>query len=263
MKLWRYSVFLATAVSPCVWSPAWSVESHKPAAQKSPREATASERELRRLNAEVIKTTLTYKESLEKLLEIYEGELENLTKEVEKRRPFYQQGYISKRELEQSEEKLSHVEANINDTRQRISEANLVITETSAREELRRAPALAVGDYRETTALIRFNGGARWSLAGAGKIEKFFRQTFGHSLPISALGQTAVHDRMGFDHRDAMDVALRPDSPEGRALMVYLREQAIPFIAFRGKVAGSATGAHIHIGKPSLRVASFPRSGPL
>ncbi|MGH9825308.1 MAG: hypothetical protein ACREDR_18920, partial [Blastocatellia bacterium] len=54
---------------------------------------------------------------------------------------------------------------------------------------------------------------------------------------------------------DAMDVAVQPDSPRGEALMEYLRKAGIPFIAFRHAVPGSATGAHIHIGKPSHRIA--------
>jgi hypothetical protein len=35
--------------------------------------------------------------------------------------------------------------------------------------------------------------------------------------------------------------------------MTYLRKAGIPFIAFRRAIAGSATGAHIHIGIGSLR----------
>jgi len=50
-----------------------------------------------------------------------------------------------------------------------------------------------------------------------------------------------------------MDVALHPDSDEGRSLMAYLRRAGIPFIAFRSAMPGSATGAHIHIGLPSIR----------
>ena len=82
---------------------------------------------------------------------------------------------------------------------------------------------------------------------------KFFVQTFGRSLPVTALGQTATHDRLRFDHRNAIDVALHPDSNEGRSLLAYLRQTGIPFIAFRGAVPGAATGAHIHIGHPSVK----------
>jgi len=32
---------------------------------------------------------------------------------------------------------------------------------------------------------------------------------FGRSLLVSAFGQTALHDRKGFDHRNALDVAAR------------------------------------------------------
>ena len=42
----------------------------------------------------------------------------------------------------------------------------------------------------------------------------------------------------GFDHRNALDVAVHPDSPEGRALMDYLRAHGIPFLAFRAARRG-------------------------
>ena len=48
-------------------------------------------------------------------------------------------------------------------------------------------------------------------------------------------------------------MALHPDSNEGRALLLYLRQAGIPFIAVRNAVSGAATGAHIHIGHPSVR----------
>jgi len=44
----------------------------------------------------------------------------------------------------------------------------------------------------------------------------FFFETFGRVLPISASGQTATHDRLRLDHRNVIDVALHPDSTEGR-----------------------------------------------
>ena len=71
------------------------------------------------------------------------------------------------------------------------------------------------------------------------KMKKFFLQTFGRGLPVTALGQTATHERLRFDHRNAIDVALHPDSNEGRSLLAYLRQTGIPFIAFRGADAGS------------------------
>jgi hypothetical protein len=84
-------------------------------------------------------------------------------------------------------------------------------------------------------------------------VEQFFARRFNRSLPISAYGQTGLHARMGFNHRNAFDVPLHPDSLEGRALISFLRDQGIPFIAFRGPVRGVATGAHVHVGRPSPR----------
>ena len=55
------------------------------------------------------------------------------------------------------------------------------------------------------------------------RVERFFAGRFGRSIPISAFGQSPAHDRIGFDHRNAVDVALHPDSQEGQALMGYLQ----------------------------------------
>ncbi|HEY7141462.1 MAG TPA: hypothetical protein VIE44_15265, partial [Methylomirabilota bacterium] len=69
----------------------------------------------------------------------------------------------------------------------------------------------------------------------------------------SAMGQTPLHDRLGFDHRNAVDIAVHPDSNEGHALLDHLRSRGTPFLAFRGPVAGASTGAHVHVGAPSPR----------
>ena len=135
----------------------------------------------------------------------------------------------------------------------------MVITEVTMRNELLRLAGFALGTYSETSTLLRFNGGTLWQLRDAVKIERFFVETFGRALPISALGQTATHDQLRFDHRDAMDVALHPDSKEGQSLLGFLRQGGIPFVAFRKAIPGSATGAHIHIGNPSARLVNNSR----
>jgi len=94
---------------------------------------------------------------------------------------------------------------------------------------------------------------------GPQDIKGFFSSTFGRSLPVSAFGQTSLHSHMGFDHRNAVDVALSPDSAMGRALMSSLRSKGVPFIAFRHAIPGIATGAHIHVGKPSRRARARHR----
>lgn len=98
-------------------------------------------------------------------------------------------------------------------------------------------------------------GTGNWKLSDAGKIEEFFVTKFKKPLPLSAFGQSDLHTRWGWDHRNGMDVGLHPDSTEGRALIQFLRAESIPFLAFRGAVPGVATGPHIHIGKPSPRIS--------
>jgi hypothetical protein len=101
---------------------------------------------------------------------------------------------------------------------------------------------------------VRYAGTSDWSLADAETVQEFWATRFGRPLPVSAWGQTAVHDRLGLDHRQALDVAVHPDSREGRALMAFLRKSGIPFVAIRARVKGSATGAHIHVGQASERI---------
>jgi hypothetical protein len=79
---------------------------------------------------------------------------------------------------------------------------------------------------------------------------------FAKPLPISADGETAVHRALGFDHRGRVDVAVNPDQPEGLWLMHYLQSKRIPYFAFRAAVPHKATGAHIHVGPQSTRLAA-------
>jgi hypothetical protein len=206
--------------------------------------------------SELVERMKASRAGFEKILAAYKEELPRQIAEVVGRRKLYESGEIPRTTLDQAEWSLATTRTNIREVIRWIVEDDLALDEALAREEILRGPALGPGGYAESQTLIRFNGGAKWSLADSAKIEKFFLGRFGRALPVSAMGQTSAHDRMRFDHHDAMDVAVHPDGDEGRALMAYLRETGIPFMAFRGKVAGSATGAHVHIGKPSFRIAS-------
>jgi hypothetical protein len=230
-------------------------EKQKQSVIRSPssRKIAPVDAELARLRAEVIEKMKESRASAEKLLVIHEEEKTKLTTEYQRRREFYSQGLISRSELNQVERALAEAIVRVEEDKRWLTESDIAITEANMRDELLRLPGLAIGGYSETGTLLRFNGGTPWSLADAPKIEKFFLQTFGHGLPITAFGQTATHDRLRFDHRNAIDVALHPDSNEGRSLLSYLRQAGIPFIAFRGAVPGAATGAHIHIGNPSVK----------
>ena len=108
---------------------------------------------------------------------------------------------------------------------------------------------------RPLSPVVRYAGTGAWSLADAETVlQHFFARRFGRPLPVSAWGQTVVHDRLGLDHRDAFDVALHPDSAEGRALMAFLRSAGIPFVGVRSRIRGLSTGAHIHVGPESGRL---------
>jgi hypothetical protein len=109
-----------------------------------------------------------------------------------------------------------------------------------------------------TTALKlaeRFDGNGAFSASELALLSTEFEFRFRRPLPISALGETAVHRAMGFDHRNRVDVAVHPDQPEGVWLRQYLELKRIPYFAFRRALAGKATGAHIHIGPASTRIA--------
>ncbi len=98
-------------------------------------------------------------------------------------------------------------------------------------------------------------GGGTWRISDAARVEEFFVSRFKRSLPLSAFGQSELHTRWRLDHRNGMDVGLHPDSEEGRALIGFLRAEAIPFLAFRGPIPGVATGPHIHVGNRSSRLS--------
>jgi hypothetical protein len=236
-----------------------SVQAAQESGNQAPRRFASSRAdsrtntELARLRVDAIAKMKESRARYDQLLSIYEEEKKRLSEDFEKRKELYQQGLIARAEVVPVQQALLASIRNIMDVKRWILEDDIAIAEVTLRDELLRLPELARGGYSEGGALIRFNGGALWSLAEAPKIESFFSEAFGKTLPVSAFGQSPAHDRLRFDHRDAMDVALHPDSNEGRHLISHLRQLGIPFIAFRSSIPGASTGAHIHIGRPSVR----------
>lgn len=205
------------------------------------------------LRAEVIRKITETRTDAEKLLALHEAGHRRTAENYQRQRELFAQGLIARSDVLQAERALAQATEKVEEGKRWLAETDAVITEVRLRDELLRLPKLALGTYVETSTLLHFNGGVTWNLADAGRIERFFAETFGRPLPISARGQTVTHDRLRFDHRDAMDIALHPDSQEGRSLLNFLRQSGIPFLAFRTALPGVATGAHIHIGKPSRR----------
>ena len=171
-----------------------------------------------------------------------QAEVEKLTQDTDLLRQLYSEGLIARIELEKSE--------------QELAAAKIRVEETKKAQELAKTKTLVkptLMPLNKTATVMRSTAGS-WSLASLGAVRQFFSQTFGKALPTSTIGQSATHNRMGWDHRNAVDVGLHPDSSEGRALIAYLQSSGIPYLAFRGAIPGVSTGPHIHIGNPSHRL---------
>ena len=205
--------------------------------------------------ADVATATASYRSALERVLAFYERELARRSELAELRQDLFESGVLSRREFEEGQRALADARRNVDDTREAIAEADRILMEARIAEALARQAPLERGGYQEAPGLVRYNGPVEWSLtAGTAQLQEWFGRRFGRGLPISGFGQTTQHDRLGLDHRNALDVAVHPDSPEGRALMDHLRAAGIPFIAAWGAIPGSTSGAHIHVGQPSPRL---------
>jgi hypothetical protein len=209
---------------------------------------------LARARAEMVERTREYRASLEHLLAIQEARATSAGDAAATRRRLYEQGIVSRLELEASERAEATARDQIGETRRRLSEAESVLAETLAAVELA-GVASAATTVVVTPMAIGSRGDAELTATAVRALDRFFVSRFARSLPVSALGQTPVHDRLGLDHRNALDVAVHPDSEEGRALIEYLERHGIPFLAFRGFVPGASTGAHVHVGRVSVRIA--------
>jgi hypothetical protein len=235
------------------------------AAQAKEKPAEQPQSELARLQAQFIEATRELKASLGRELELQEREVTRADERVTKTLELYRAGLVSKRDLESDEAKAQEARAKVAVLEGRLKGTDVQIAETLVEIESEEAAAKALtqaktapraqGGLLTTTAYIRFGGTRAWTLAEAGSVGQFFARSFGRQLPVSSFGQSPVHDRWGYAHHNAMDVGVSPDTVEGRALMEYLRGAGIPFTAFRYAIPGTATGPHIHVGRPSHKIA--------
>lgn len=212
--------------------------------------------ELSKLREEFISATKDYKASLAKLLAIHERNVIRAEEKLAQSKKLFADGLISKNELGVSESGLAVAKDKVSETRRQMASADTQIADTlmeaQAEAQISKAP-LRKGTLVSTTSYIRYNGGNAWALADAWKVQRFFLDSFKKQLPVGVFGQGAIHDRWRLDHRNAMDISLHPDGPEGQALLNFLRSNGIPYLAFRAAIPGTATGPHIHIGRPSHR----------
>lgn len=221
-----------------------------------------------RLRSQLAEATRDYKASLERLVAIYEADAKQADGRLQKMKELYAQGLITRRELDTSEEVAAQARNKYLDAQTQLKGADVQLAEalieveteeTAPKPRLSSAPR-AIGGLVRTTAYIRYGGGRAWSLSEAGPIKQFFMMRFGRPLPIHVFGQSPLHDRWGYDHRNAMDIGLNPDSREGQELIEYLRANGVPFTAFHFAIPGVATGPHIHVGLPSHRITPIVAS---
>lgn len=213
--------------------------------------------ELAKLRQEFIKATNDYKASLEKLRASYEKSVVKAEEELTKSKELFDAGLISKKAVEAAEADVAQKKDKVADVNRRMVGADSQIADTlleaDAEAKFAKSRPVPRGGMVTSASFIRYNGAAVWVLSDAWKVQQFFLSTFKRPLPVSVFGQGAIHDRWRLDHHNAMDVSLQPDGAEGQALLNYLRSNGIPFLAFRQAIPGTATGPHIHIGRPSHR----------
>ena len=258
-KLVLGQVLLALLVSAAAVGGAYAQKKPAPKPKTVPAKTlpAQNENELSKLHDSYIKATKEYKASLEKLLALYQTSARKIEERVNQSKKLLADGLISKRDVEQHEQALADANLKVTEVQTQIAGADTQIAQTLVEiegdKQIAKLGPVRKGSFIKTTSFIRYSGAGSWVLSQAGKIEVFFQQTFKRPLPIAVFGQGSIHNQWHLDHRNAMDISLNPDGPEGQALMEYLRSNGIPFSAFRGAIPGVATGPHIHIGMPSHR----------
>ena len=224
---------------------------------KSKKIATKPTDELEKLRDEFIKATNEYQGLLKKQLPGLERNVTRAQDQLTKSTQLFADGLISRRELETSESTLKEAKDKITEINVAIANADSRIADTlleaQAERTIAKAKPIPRGGMVSTAAMIRYNGGSGWVLSEAWKVQRFFLDAFKKPLPIAVFGQGSIHERWRLDHRNSIDVSLHPDGPEGQGLLNFLRTNGIPFLAFRQAIPGTATGPHIHIGRPSHR----------
>lgn len=231
-----------------------SVSAQRKSKKKS---APAPPNELSKLREEFINATNEYKASLEKLVTSYEGNVTKAEEKLELSKKLLAEGLIARTQVEENQREFAAAKDRVAETRRQMTNADAqiasVLVETAADEQIAKNLRFARQSLVRTASFTRYTGAPGWGLGEAYKIQRFFSDTFSKQLPIAVFGQGAIHERWRLDHRNAMDISLHPDSVEGKALLNFLQRNGVPYLAFRSAIPGTATGPHIHIGRPSHR----------
>ena len=172
---------------------------------------------------------------------------------VDQRTAFLDQGIIAKADLAGAQEELQSRQRVLDLARNRSRLLDELREMAAAEQKLERA-ATAGSSSSLKDSMIRYQGNGAFQLSDLTTISSEYERHFHSPLPVSALGQTLVHQSMGLDHRNRVDVALAPESTQGLWLRQVLERRHVPYLAFRSAVIGAATAPHIHIGLGSTRL---------
>jgi hypothetical protein len=168
---------------------------------------------------------------------------------VDEQQKLADQGVLARNEVTPLEEELGRRQRALDLANQRVQ----LIEELSRISESEKQVVVeAEAEIENLPISEHYVGTKAFSTADFRRLNVAFQKKFGGKLPVSAMGMTPLHRSLGFDHRGRIDVALNPDGDEGRWLRTYLEQSNVSYFAFRGRVRRKATGAHIHIGPPSL-----------
>lgn len=172
-------------------------------------------------------------------------------KAIERRKQLLEMGILSQSEFAVGQDELESRRRVLSLAQSRIQLMNELREMAESEARFEHLSQMARAGLRGV--MIQYEGSGNFQLVELPKISGLFEQHFHRTLPVSAMGETALHRAMGLDHRNRVDVALNPDSAEGVWLRQLLEQMRIPYLAFRAALAGAATAPHIHIGLGSTR----------
>lgn len=198
----------------------------------------------------MVRVEETTEQQCAKMIESAQRRVQRTEARVNELRPLVEQGIMAKAELAPYLEDLESRRRTLSlaESRARLLHelAELARTEQSL--------DLAADYPASARSWEKFDGRSALTPSLLRKVSAAYQSRFGQPLPVSANGESAFHKALGYDHRGRVDVALTPDQPEGVWLRQFLEREQVSYFAFRNAINGSATGAHIHIGAPSLRL---------
>jgi hypothetical protein len=221
--------------------------------------ALAAARDAELLNAPVSLDDLT-EEKATQLEEAARRQVERSKARLEQARTLVDAGLAAAQSLAAPTEELAAAQSTYDLTLSRTELVHQVVAMAQIEQQVAETPEVIAASPAIGTPPVmeRFDGRGSFTVEDLTRVESAFEREFHKALPISADGETAVHRAMGYDHRNRVDVALFPDTAEGKWLRHYLEVSSIPYYAFRSLVLGKATAAHIHIGPPSTRLSARP-----